>query len=633
MKTIAQLLLFIFFIFPTSIIAQNINELRDQGLITNVNTLVLNQNIQIDILAQNNMIVKKRRKVLVLNEFGLKNIDAYQYYDDKTKIKELRLEIFQLNNLKPHKVIKEKDFKDLNASDGFSVVTDNRVKTANYQHTISYPFIADFTSEYVTSNTAHIPGFHPYVNTYENSLSLDFQINYNSDLGFQYLNKNFNDQEILVSQTPNSITYQAKNLIYQEKEAYSQSYSNAMPHAVFGLQKFNLEGVNGEITSWKDFGKWYHSNFIVNNQELSPQTVEKVKQLTNHLTDPIEKARVLYAYMQSKTRYISIQLGIGGWKPFPAKYVDQKGFGDCKALSNYMAALLKVANVDSYVTIVNAGNSIEDINEDLVSLQGNHMILAIPQNNDYIFLECTSQTTPFSFITNFTDGRKVIIVKPDEAIIYKTPLLQSHQNFQHTKATIKVDNQGAIQTNILVKNSGEFYDMCEPLSRYDQEEMMKNIKKRYDLIRDISTLQYELKDNKKDIIYTESYNVKTNPVVKKMGNQYILPVNIIHPLVHIPKKYQNRKFDFAIERGYTMIDEYEIELPNDISFTFVPESKNLKTEFGDYQLNISVDVNKIKVYRKFELASKTYNKTQYDQYKKFREEIAQLESTKLTYKL
>lgn len=53
--------------------------------------------------------------------------------------------------------------------------------------------------------------------------------------------------------------------------------------------------------------------------------------------------------MQQNTRYISIQLGIGGWQPFDAEYVAQKKYGDCKALTNYMFSLLKEAALDQFI--------------------------------------------------------------------------------------------------------------------------------------------------------------------------------------------------------------------------------------------------------------------------------------------
>ncbi len=55
--------------------------------------------------------------------------------------------------------------------------------------------------------------------------------------------------------------------------------------------------------------------------------------------------------MQDKTRYISVQIGIGGWKPMLADDVNKLGYGDCKGLTNYTKALLEAVDVPSYYTL------------------------------------------------------------------------------------------------------------------------------------------------------------------------------------------------------------------------------------------------------------------------------------------
>ena len=103
-------------------------------------------------------------------------------------------------------------------------------------------------------------------------------------------------------------------------------------------------------------------------EDLPKETIAKIASLVAGVKDTKEKARIIYEFMQNKTRYISVQVGIGGWKPTPAKEVDKLGYGDCKALTNYTKALLKSQGIDSYYTIVDSGSSGLDIDEEFVEV-------------------------------------------------------------------------------------------------------------------------------------------------------------------------------------------------------------------------------------------------------------------------
>jgi hypothetical protein len=52
-----------------------------------------------------------------------------------------------------------------------------------------------------------------------------------------------------------------------------------------------------------------------------------------------------------KAPFVSIQVGIGGWKPIQP-LVDRLGYGDCKALTNYTKALLAAVDVPSYNVVL-----------------------------------------------------------------------------------------------------------------------------------------------------------------------------------------------------------------------------------------------------------------------------------------
>ena len=128
-----------------------------------------------------------------------------------------------------------------------------------------------------------------------------------------------------------------------------------------------------------------------------------------------------YEYVQSKTRYVSIQEGIGGLQPFPASIVDKYGYGDCKALSNYTVALLQEVGVKSFYTKIRAGEGEPDLLLDFPAQQTNHVVVAIPNDKDTIWLECTSQTNPFGYTGSFTGDRYALMITEEGGKIARTP--------------------------------------------------------------------------------------------------------------------------------------------------------------------------------------------------------------------
>src|SRR5690606_36041786 len=98
-------------------------------------------------------------------------------------------------------------------------------------------------------------------------------------------------------------------------------------------------------------------------------------------------------------------------------------YGDCKALSNYMKALLKEAQIPSQLVIVKAGKN-KDLWADFSAIgQANHMILCVPMVKDTVWLECTSQRNPYNYLGSFTGDRNVILVSDEGGKVVKTPKL------------------------------------------------------------------------------------------------------------------------------------------------------------------------------------------------------------------
>lgn len=316
-----------------------------------------------------------------------------------------------------------------------------------------------------------------------------------------------------------------------------------------------------------------------------------------------------------------------------AKKVDKLGYGDCKALTNYTRALLKAVGVDSYYTVIYGDINKKDMIEDFVSMQGNHIILSIPNGDRLIHLECTSQTDPFGFLGNFTDDRLALIVKRDGGEIIRTNSYHNQQNSQITTGNCKIDDVGNLNAIINLKYKGIQYAINSRQTALTTEELKDNLKARYSNLNGLIIEDIKLKNDKDNVEFTESLKISVPEYLKKIGDEWILNVNAFNQDTSVPKRYKSRKYGFEISKGYYDEDTIEIELPIGKAISFKPEKMEVENKFGKYSTEIVVlNPNKIIYTRKILINKGKFTNQDYEHFRLFKEQISKNDNSKIIIK-
>jgi transglutaminase-like putative cysteine protease len=625
--------LFLIFLFVTFISSAQENYSianLTAELIEKSNSVIIQQDIRVIIDDYDDMTIHEDKIITILNEKGMSALDAYASYDKSTKIRNLEVTIYNALGSEI-KTFKERDFMDVSAVSSVSLYTDNRVKYLEYTPA-SYPVTIHFEKETKTSNTAFIKSFTPYTNYYQSIKSSTFRIENNSGIVLRFSENGFMEGVSIENENPNLLTYSVSNLPSISREVYSPSFETFTPKVMFALQTFELEGEKGEVSNWQEFGLWQHENLLKGLDQLPESTISEIKLLTQNLETTRKKAKAIYEYVQNNTRYISVQIGLGGWKPISAKEVDDKKYGDCKGLTNYTKALLNLVDIESNYCVVYSGSEIQDISEDFTSMQGNHVILNIPQENDEdIWLECTSQDIPFNFLGTFTDDRKVLAVNPTGGEILRTPAYTEKDNYQKTTAEINIIEK-AITANVKIKTSGTQYDNRYSLGGENEKNIKSHYLSYWNNLKEMILISHEFSNNKEDVTFIEKVKLKADNYVKIYGNDLILDVNPFNKFqVNLPN-YKVRQTPFNVSRGFVDEDEFTFNLEN---LTLDTELKdiNLNSEFGSYQLSFEIKDNTLIVKRYFRLNKNNYQKSDYEKFVEFFSQISKYDNTKLSLKL
>jgi len=595
----------------------------------NANAVVRLNQIDIVIISQRDMNIKEKRVVTVFNEKGLSSIDAIEHYDKHTSVRSIEASVFDSLG-KEIKEIKKKDFKDQCAIDGITLFSDSRIIYLNYTPT-QYPFTIVYESEVETSTTAYIPEWFPlndYLLSIEKSV---LNVNYPENLGFKKMEFNFFDFKIKKTiDTSTQLSYTATNILAQKYETYSPNVSKIFPEVLMGLEFFNLEGVDGNAKNWKEYGQWFTDKILKGTIELSSETQAKIKALVGNEKDPIKKAKLVYRYMQEKTRYVSIQVGIGGFKPMLAGDVDRLGYGDCKALSNYTRALLNVVDVPSFYTELYGDQERIDIRSDFCSLQGNHVILAISNGDKYVFLECTNQEVPFGYQANFTDDRDVLIMKPDGGEIVRTKIYSDKDNTQINKGNYSLDENGLFKGTISMVSEGSHFGRKDRVEKMQPTDKEAHYKDYWDNISNLKLNKINFNNDKEKISFTENLDISAENYGKISENKMIFVVNAFSQYTGNVKRIRNRKTPFEIQRGSYNTDEIAIVLPSNFTIESMPQNFELNTKYGEYKTEI---INKSAINlvykRSFFIKKGVYTNKEYDEFRLFMEQVSRNDNAKI----
>lgn len=589
------------------------------ALLQNAHTVMRVYKQEVEIKSEKSAIVSVTEVRTILNKNGEDNAYFSETYDPMNKISNVRGKVY--NELgKQIKSLGGDDVIDHSAISGFSLYEDNRVKYIDPK-TLTYPFTVEYTYDIDLKHTLFLPVWsHGSENTsYENSVFI-----VKTPVGYSFRYKEYNLPKSVVKSIQDNMdvyTWTISNLPARISEPMTTKSLPTYPLVRLAPNKFEMCETKGSSETWKDLGLW--ATGLLDKKDILPEaTKAKLKEITSTCKNDFEKVKVVYEYMQQKTRYVSIQIGIGGWQPFDAATVDKTSYGDCKALSNYTKALLLAVGVKSYYALVNAGGASRNIDADFASSQFNHAIVFVPIEKDTVWLECTSQRKPCGFNGDFTDDRDVLIVDGENSKLVHTRIYPAAENCINRSAKVNLADIESGDATASAKYIGLCYDDMMPIYYADDADKLKKITQSIEL-PSFSLTKFSLVENRsKTPSLDEHLNLTFTNYIKKMGDIALLPLNFMTRLSSIPDKVRNRKTDMCIRRSYMENDTVTYQLPKGYQITDLPQKTELVSKFGKYISQSTQKGSEITYTRRFELTKGTFPAQDYTDFRDFLEQIA-----------
>jgi hypothetical protein len=623
------LLLVIVFFFPSIGFAQanySVDNIAD-SIKENAGSVVRFRESVFTILSQSRAELKEKNVITILHESHRSNSYFQETYDKFTKISGIKIVIYDKDGKKV-KTVPKRDILDATAFTESALFADIRQKLYRPDY-YKYPFTIEYSFTKTYNGLLAYPIFAP-IQTYETSCETA-RLTIKKNDALRYLNINFeHGPDIGKDGTYNVYHWEFSNLKPIRFEDYDLPLTDLVPIVLSAPNDFKMSGYAGNCETWENFGEWIYT-LGMGRDALSLKTINEIHELTKDLTTKREKAKAVYEYMQSKTRYVNVIIGIGGWQPFPAIDVDNNGYGDCKGLSNYTHALLKSAGVNSYYTLIRAGSNAREIISDFPSNQFNHVIICVPDQNDTIWLECTSQRNPFGYVGTFTEGRKALIIKANNSTLVSTPALTADDNYRYRKAEIFIDADGNAQADIRNVYGGLFYDNINYLCYLEGKRRMDNVRERIHVKNfTLNDNDYTIEETKSEKPFvSEKYSVSAERYVKKLGNRLLFNINFFNTVIDLPSAINKQESKVFISHGLTKIDSLEFRIPDGYFIKSYPGNDTLISDFGSFYTSYHLFGNKLKYIRKQVVYKGKYPPEKYAELRAYLKKVSRADKSKV----
>ncbi|MEO7534182.1 MAG: DUF3857 domain-containing protein [Ferruginibacter sp.] len=529
---------------------------------------------------------KVHQVITVLNERGKDELEFHEFADQFRSLESATIQLYDAHG----KSLQKYKRSDLNKqTSGEGLVPDGKVYFIQFP-TNSYPVTMEIDYEVRYTGLLNYPGYSVQVpeQAVENSI---FIATVPSDLDLRFKAKNTNLVPVITSDAKNKVyTWSSKSLPALEYEEGSVSYESRYPRILISPNKFVLDDYPGDMSTWQNFGNWYGS-MAKKTSNLTEDRKEFFRALVKDATNDKQKIKIIYNYLQANCRYVSIQLGIGGFKPFEADFVDKKKYGDCKALSNYTQSCLNAVGIKSYQALINASYNKEPVDPAFPYNGFNHVIVCVPLQKDSVWLECTSNTSEFGVLGNFTENRNALLITEDGGRLVPTPKSNASDNLFSSHSIIDLAEDGSGTVNVTLNTTGEYkQDLMNYIDDQKKDDQKRFLVNYMGYIQpDDFQINYDKADKKAPTTMTMAFSKIPEFTA---GKKVFLNARIYKIWSSALPKSEHRTQDFYFPHPFVKTDTTIYKLPEGFGIETLPKPKKITFEYGSFVSSYEFDESK-----------------------------------------
>jgi hypothetical protein len=602
----------------------------DTGLLRHANAVIRNYELEVKIVAKDEVWIKEHYILTILNDKAAKLGRFKTNYSSLNKLMKVSGTVYDKDGKEIQK-IREDDFISWPATLMQGFYDDERVKMYGYA-TGKYPYTVEFTSVSKILHTFSQPDFVPQPAHDCAVEKASFTLIVPVGIKVNYRQVHIDNDQETVEEGNKIHTWQVKDLPAYELEQLDARDGEHQCAVLISCNDFSLGKYNGNASDWSSYGRFMYE-LNLGRDSLPAEIKQDIKGIAAKAKSKHQAIQMVYKYLQENNRYVAIEYGIGGWQTLEASFLARNKYGDCKALSNYMMALLREAGITSYPVLILAGSSRPHaILRDFPVNQFNHEILCVPDGKDTLWLECTSNDLPVNFLSSFTEGRYGLMITPAGGKIINTPVADTATNkvSRNIIATL-TGNDLAVSMKNRYSNEPALavYHKINNKSKAQQDAYINTA---FDLASyTVSSYSFERADTGFFMIMNERVELLAKNMHTASGTYHFINCNLAP--YKFPEYYQveSRRTPFRIQGTHSIHDTLSIQLPAGSTANIPFSDTVVAHSFGSFRLSIKQLGDKVLLIRRFSQHEGIYAPALFNTYVGWLQQVEKLCNRKLAF--
>ena len=564
----------------------------------------------------NKGVLRVHRIFRIYNQAGNKYGFVFTKLNKFIKTDKLKAELRNLDGEVIKKLSKD-DIHEVSLFPGYVLYADDKTKYFDLSAT-TFPYLLEYSYEVKYKSLFYWPSWFPQREIpVERSI---YTMTVPQDFAFQLQQHNLEIEPVEKTEGgKRRLTFELMQIAPFEPEKNMPPEADHWMAVFFAPSRFDLAGYQGSTDSWDQIGKWYAS-LARKQYKLSSRNHQQTGEMVARCSSARDTVKTIYQYIQRKTRYVAISLGIGGYKPREAESVITTGYGDCKDLTTLFISMLRSIGREAFPVLIRTRDE-GSVLVDFPSNQFNHVIACVPADSDTLWLDCTGAYCPFGELPWQDEGCRSLVVMEDTAALISTPISSAEENTHHRSIHAVLLPEGTLEIKGTISATGNFESYYRGLlNSYDpteKKEWLRGLIGSYAPNHKLVTSDFEGVPDL-DCPFSIGFTAELNGYATTSGNEFLLNLNLLSRVdaEDIPRE-EERKYPVDHTYPYATVDELTLDIPEDFVATIVPDDRQLTSPCGSFQTTYHADSSRLTYERSRTVTRRLVLPASFEDYKGF----------------